>query len=127
MGARELVNINTNSDSGKNTLWIAVCKTARISYHYGMSNPLLDKIREDKRKVKEEVRSRTVTALTTALGLVAGLAWNNAINALITQFFPSPGKNIPALFLYAFLLTIAVAVLAYYMNRLFSPASDGEQ
>jgi hypothetical protein len=99
----------------------------RLGIIYSMPNPFIEKLREEKGRIKNEVRSRTVAALTTALGLVAGLAWNNAINALITEFFPSPGKNILALFIYAFLLTIVVAIFAYYLNRLFSPPPDNKQ
>ena len=37
--------------------------------------------------VGKEVIKTIITLVTTAFGLVAGLAWNDAIQALISQFF----------------------------------------
>ena len=37
--------------------------------------------------VGKEVIKTVITLVTTAFGLVAGLAWNDAIQALISQFF----------------------------------------
>ena len=48
--------------------------------------------------------------LMTAFGLVAALAWNEAVKSLINNFFPS-GQGTLSLFVYAFLVT-AIAVLA---------------
>lgn len=77
----------------------------------------IDKFREETKKIKQEVKKQTVGYILAALGLVAGLAWNEAIRALIDQFFP--GKNsLGAKFLYAVLITVIVVVLGIYLARI---------
>lgn len=89
-----------------------------------MNNELREKIRQDRLRLQKEIRNRTVASLITALGLVAGLAWNNAITELIATLIPSPGKNLIALFIYAIAITIVVAILAYYLSKLLSISSE---
>ncbi|MDE1975468.1 MAG: hypothetical protein KGI49_03100 [Patescibacteria group bacterium] len=79
-----------------------------------------DRIREEERKVRSEVGKSMIGYLSAALGLVAGLAWNNAITAAIKAIFPSTGNGILAQFVYAIAITIAVAILVYYLTRIFS-------
>jgi len=77
----------------------------------------INRLREETRKIRREVKKQTVGYILAALGLVAGLAWNEAIRALIEQFFP--GKNsIEAKFLYAAVITIVVVVIGIYLARL---------
>ena len=37
----------------------------------------LEKIQEEKNKLKKEVRNQTLTLIITSFGLVAGLAWKD--------------------------------------------------
>lgn len=63
----------------------------------------------------QETRERTAGYLTAALGLVAALAWNDAVKALIEQFFPlSRGGGVTAKFIYASILTLIVVVFTKY-------------
>ncbi len=57
----------------------------------------------------KKILSESLTMMSTAFGLVAALAWNEAIRALINNFF-SKGQGIISLFIYAILVTV-VAVL----------------
>ncbi len=77
----------------------------------------LDKLKEEGRVLRQEVRERTVGYITAALGLVAGLAWNDAVRALIERFFPMNQQAIWAKFIYAALVTLAVVVLALALMR----------
>lgn len=54
-----------------------------------------------------------------AFGLVAGLAWNDAIKAFIEYYFPiqSGGALLPKLF-YAVAITIVVVVLSTYLVKI---------
>lgn len=78
------------------------------------------KIKEDLRGVKDEVRKRTVGYVLAALGLVAGLAWNDAIKAGIEYFFPQDQNSLRAKLVYALAITIVVAVVSFYLARLES-------
>ncbi len=48
----------------------------------------LEKIKKESLEIKTEVRQRTIGYIVAAFGLVAGLAWNEAIKALIEYLFP---------------------------------------
>lgn len=51
--------------------------------------------------------------ITAAFGLIAALAWNEAIKALIAQFFKA-GNELTGLFVYATIVTV-IAISVTYM------------
>jgi Mg2+/Co2+ transporter CorB len=58
--------------------------------------------------VSGEVLDKFSELITTALGLVAALAWNAAIQQLFTQLFGEAGGALAAKFFYAVLVTLIV-------------------
>ncbi len=76
------------------------------------------RIREERLRLEKEFKTKTIGYILAALGLVAGLAWNEAIKALITFFFPSIGGDIIAKFLYAGIVTIFIVLVSFYLIRL---------
>lgn len=60
-----------------------------------------------------------VTALITgAMGLVAALAWNDAIRKLFERIFGTQGSgDITAMFVYAIVVTAAVVLATYRLTR----------
>jgi hypothetical protein len=86
---------------------------------------LTDKPHQEKPRLKEEFRERAVGYILAAFGLVAGLAWNEAIQALINQLFPLQKNTFLAKFAYAILVTILVVVVSTYVMRLFE-RKDGQ-
>jgi hypothetical protein len=71
-------------------------------------------------ELKKELRGRTFGYVSAALGLVAGLAWNDAIKNMIETIFPLSKDTIMVKFLYAIIVTIAVVILIKYMDRMFN-------
>ena len=57
------------------------------------------------------------TYLGAAFGFVTGLAWNNAVQALINYYFPNKGNSIVIQFAYAVGLTLIVALGTYLVLR----------
>lgn len=57
----------------------------------------------------KKVVAESIAMVTTAFGLVAALAWNEAIKAFIESWVPK-GRGVLPLFLYAMLVT-AIAIL----------------
>ncbi|MGI5837488.1 MAG: DUF5654 family protein [Chloroflexota bacterium] len=53
---------------------------------------------------------------TAAFGVVAALAWNEAITALLTTILPT-GSDIVGLFIYAILVTIIAVVVIVNLGR----------
>ena len=54
--------------------------------------------------------------ITTAFTFVAGLAWNNAIQALIEQFV-GKGNALTSLFSYAIIVTIIAVIVTVLLAR----------
>lgn len=76
-------------------------------------------IKDSGAELEREVREKTLGYIITSFGLVAGLAWNDAIKAFIERFFSEPGDGLKAKFLYAAILTVAVVAVSLYLSRLF--------
>ena len=75
-------------------------------------------------RLRQEVRERTLGYIIAAFGLVAGLAWNDAIKALIEYLFPLQENTLSAKIIYAFLITLVVVICTIYLNRLFKKDED---
>ncbi len=70
--------------------------------------------------LNKELRGRTLGYISAALGLVAGLAWNDAISNMINELFPLSKDSISIKFLYAILVTIAVVILIKNLERVIN-------
>lgn len=70
-------------------------------------------------KLQSEIRERTLGYIIAAFGLVAGLAWNDAIKALIEYLFPIQENTLSAKIIYAILITLVVVVCTMYLNYMF--------
>jgi hypothetical protein len=72
-------------------------------------------------KVHVQVIKTVATLITTAFALVAGLAWNEAIKAVITQFLKS-GDEVIGLLIYAIIVTIIAVVTTLFIGRTLAKA-----
>lgn len=83
-------------------------------------NDIKEKLKDEISEMKNEIRARTVGYILAAFGLVAGLAWNDAIKALIEYVFPADqaGDTLKAKFAYALAITVVVVVVSGYLARL---------
>jgi hypothetical protein len=73
-------------------------------------------------KFHEELRRRSFGYITTAFGLVAGLAWNEAIKSVIENFFPRNDGGMIAKFVYAIFITVLLVVISVYILK-----TDGDK
>jgi hypothetical protein len=74
-------------------------------------------INKERATFKKELRQRLSTYITAAFGLVAGLAWNDAIRSFIEYIFPNKQNTVTAKFIYAILITILVVIVGTYLLR----------
>ncbi len=68
----------------------------------------LKKAEQQSRELTRKVKAQTIGYILAAFGLVAGLAWNQAIKSLIDYVFPLSQNSILAQFLYAGAVTVVL-------------------
>jgi len=66
----------------------------------------------------EVLRQQVVGYITTAFGLIAGLAWNDAVQSLIAVYWPNR-NSLFAKFGYAIVITIIVVSFTFQLKKIF--------
>ena len=74
-----------------------------------------------------EVLDKFAELITTALGLVAALAWNTAIQNLFDKVFGEVGGKLAGQVLYATLITIVVIFATLSVSRAAERAKRAEE
>lgn len=69
------------------------------------------------KSLKLEVLDKMSDLATAGFGLVAAMAWNDAIKALFTAIFPV-GGTIIAQFIYAIIVTVIIVVVTIRLGKL---------
>jgi hypothetical protein len=87
----------------------------------------MDEKKSKKVKIREEFQKRITGYIVAAFGLVAGLAWNEAIKALIEYFFPMNQNALWVKFVYAILITLVLVIVTLYLTRLFAGEEVAEK
>ena len=77
-----------------------------------------EKINKEAKEIKNEILQKTSGYILTAFGLVAALAWNDAIKSLIEYFSPLAKNTILIKFIYATIITLVVVIVSIYVTRL---------
>lgn len=83
-----------------------------------------DQSKSKLQRLKQEAREKTVGYIVAALGLVAGLAWNEAVKSLIDYLFPIHQNGIVPKFIYAVVVTVVVIIVSVIA---LSQQSDSEK
>lgn len=73
-----------------------------------------NQIKEIRMKTKEQ----TIGYILAAFGLVAGLAWNEAIKSFIDIIFTLDKNSLVAKFAYAIAVTLVVVVISNYLGKI---------
>ncbi|MES2216258.1 MAG: DUF5654 family protein [Patescibacteria group bacterium] len=73
--------------------------------------------KKKKSELRREIRSRTIGYIVGAFGLVAGLAWNDAVKSAIDNFYKVDGGGIGIRFIYAIVITLVVVIVSYYVSK----------
>ena len=76
-------------------------------------------VAEEIRTLRQEARERTMGYVTGAFGVIAGLAWNDFVKALIENIFPAEENGtLWAKFAYAGTMTFIVVGVTVYLSRI---------
>jgi len=76
----------------------------------------LNKIKNGIEEIKKEFKEKTITLILGGFGLVAALAWNEAIKTLFETIFPKKSELIGK-FLYAIIVTIVVVFISLQLKK----------
>lgn len=71
-------------------------------------------------KISQEIAIQTLTLASSALGLIAALAWNQAITEYVTVYIKpyfAKGSGVISLFIYAIIITAITVIVAMQMAR----------
>ncbi len=72
---------------------------------------------EEIKKTKREFTEKTITLILGGFGLVAALAWNEAIKSLFETFFEKSNELIGK-FIYAITITIIVVIVSMRLKKI---------
>lgn len=73
------------------------------------------------KKLRQELFKQMITLSTSGFGLVAALAWNEAIQAFVNVYvnkYLSVGSGIISKFIYAVLITALAVFITYQLTKL---------
>jgi ABC-type multidrug transport system fused ATPase/permease subunit len=76
-------------------------------------------MKKDAIEMKSEILPKMSVLITTAFGLIAALAWNQAIQAIILQLLPKQ-SGILGLLIYAIIITIIAVIATVGIARVIS-------
>ncbi|OGZ26968.1 MAG: hypothetical protein A2365_01580 [Candidatus Nealsonbacteria bacterium RIFOXYB1_FULL_40_15] len=68
-------------------------------------------------EAKEAIKEKMATLMLAGFGLVAALAWNDAVQSLFNAYFPQ-GQEVLGKFTYAFLVTIVVVIISIQLQKI---------
>jgi len=69
-------------------------------------------------EIKTEAKQKIISYIVAAFGLVAGLAWNEAIKSLIEWIFPLSRDTLLLKFVYAILITLILVIVSAHLVKL---------
>jgi len=77
------------------------------------------KITKEVLEIKQAFKEKMLTFILAAFGLVAALAWNDAVQSLFNELFPKSRALIGKV-IYAMLITAIVVVVSHRLERLLA-------
>jgi hypothetical protein len=77
----------------------------------------LKKVKKEVEEVKKEFKEKTLTLILGGFGVVAALAWNEAIKSLFETLLPQSSALIGK-FIYAIVATSIVVFVSYLLKRI---------
>lgn len=83
-------------------------------------NSKVEVIKKETANLQKEFQEKTVGYIMAALGLVAGLAWNEAIKGTIEYFYPTGNSGLLVKFIYAFLITAFLVIISLILAKFFA-------
>lgn len=77
-----------------------------------------------RKELKLQFLTTTTALITAAFGMVAALAWNSAISAIITEFLGTSGSGLWTMVIYAVVVTLIAVIATVYIARIATKAKE---
>ena len=81
-----------------------------------MSEKVVKKIKEEIEQTKRALKEKTTTLIIGGFGLVAALAWNEAIKSLFDVYFKE-SNGLIGKFIYALMITVIVVIVSIRLGK----------
>ncbi len=81
-------------------------------------NKRINNLKDDAEELAAKVREKVAGYILAGLGLVSALAWNDAIKALIEQWYPLGQDSVLAKLYYAFIMTLIIVVASIVVIKI---------
>lgn len=78
----------------------------------------LSKLKKETLEVEEIAKKQLINYIIAAFSLVAGLAWNEAIKAILTAIFPTEYQGWAGKLIYAILISAIVVIASIILSKL---------
>lgn len=78
----------------------------------------MEMLKNNSKRVKGEFKTRILGYVIAAFGLVAGLAWNEAVKGLIDFLYVSARDTLMAKFIYAILMTFVLVLITIVLSKI---------
>lgn len=77
---------------------------------------------KNEKKLYQELIGQLLALVTSGFGVVAALAWNDAIQTFVKEFVEPriPGSGLLSKFLYALLITTLIVLITYQLSKISS-------
>lgn len=82
------------------------------------------------KKLRHALIAQMITLSTAGFGLVAALAWNEAIGSFVNEYlvkYASVGSGIFSKFLYALIITTIAVLVTYQLTKLSGGDEDDKK
>lgn len=82
------------------------------------------------RELKKELVKQMITLSTSGFGVVAALAWNDAIQSFVKEYIDkyfSAGSGIMSRFIYAVIITVIAVLVTYQLTKMIKTKDDEEK
>jgi hypothetical protein len=83
-----------------------------------MPEKIVEHFKKEVKETKKVFKEKMVTFILAGFGLVASLAWNEAIKSLVDTLLPQKTSALIGKFVYAILITFIVVLLSRYLEKI---------
>lgn len=84
-------------------------------------------MKKESSRLKKEFLKTMIQLATAAFGLVAALAWNEAIQSIIARLVPENGTGISSKVTYAFIVTLIAVGVTYLLGKMLQDEEDNSK